>query len=328
MKNIYKIITMNLLIISSLSAFGQVEKKPNLQEDMKVMLSMFKGEFDNFWQVAKEKEDSVKHKHEHIHSIFAPAVAPAFGENVFYVKQYMDGNPKKIYRQRLYAFKADEAEKAIRLDIYSFPVDSLFYDAQQKPEKLKDLTPEKLSMTAGCAVYWKRDGDKFVGYMKDKACTFVSKRTGKRIYITDSLLLDKTQIWIRDEAVDEDGKYVFGNPDKIHHKLKRVTYYKGWISYEKDGKSIFMKDLMFHDQGTKIQVVDKEGNKLPYFVELAQLQYKSGLEILKLAFYEENNPKSFLYGWGSPGTKNIGINLRWLQAGLTKVEVKEDFLGR
>ena len=85
--------------------------------------------------------------------------------------------------------------------------------------------------------------------------------------------------------------------------------------------------LLVERRPTTAAKCPEEGNKLPYFVELAQLQYKSGLEILKLTFYEENNPKSFLYGWGSPGTKNIGINLRWLQAGLTKVEIQPYFLG-
>lgn len=328
MKRIYKKLTFILLVISTLQSQGQTNEANYLSSDMKLMLSMFKGEFDNFWQVSKEKDDSVKNVHEHIHSIFAPVSVPAIGENVFYVKQYMDGNPKKIYRQRLYSFKQDDKEKAIRLDIYSFPVDSLYYDSHLKPEKIKDLTSDKLSITQGCEVYWKRDGEKFLGYMKDKACNVISKRSGKKIYITDSLMLDKSQIWIRDEAVDEDGKYVFGNLDKIPHKLKRVTYYKGWISYEKDGKSVFMNNLIFHDQGTKIQVIDEMGNKLPYFVELAQLQYKSGLEIVKLAFYEVGNKKAFLYSWANPGTKNIGINLRWLQAGLTKIEPQPDFIER
>jgi hypothetical protein len=328
MKKIYSTLLLNALIFSTLPSFGQSKNAPSLASDMKTMLSMFKGEFDNFWQVAKEKDDSVKNTHEHIHSIFAPVSVPSLGENVFYVKQYMDGNPMKIYRQRLYSFKQDEKENAIRLDIYSFPVDSLFYDSLLKPEKIKDLTSEKLTITQGCEVYWKRDGEKFLGYMKDKTCNFISKRSGKKIFINDSLMLDKSQIWIRDEAVDEDGKYVFGNLDKIHHKLKRVTYYKGWISYEKDGKSVFMNNLIFHDQGTKIQVVDEMGNKLPYSVELAQLQYKSGLEIVKLAFYELGNKKAFLYSWANPGTKNIGLNLRWLQAGLTKIEPQPDFLER
>jgi hypothetical protein len=299
-----------------------------LNDDLKTMLNLFEGEFDNYWQTQREKEDKAKYPHEHIHSIFARVSLPAFGENVFYVKQYMDGDPNKIYRQRIYSFKTNEAEKAIQLDIYAFEKDSLYYDAHLKPEKLTGLTPAKMTMTPGCAVYWKRDGEKFIGYMKHRECSFVSKRSGKKIYITDSLMLDKSQIWIRDEAEDENGNYVFGHQEKIPHKLKRVIWYKGWISYEKDDKSIFMKDLYFHDQGNLIRVVDKDGNKLPYQVQLGQLQHANGLETLVLKLWEDGQDRAFAYAWGNPDQKNIGINLRWIQAGLTKLEVQPVYFGK
>jgi hypothetical protein len=249
-----KLKLLYFLLFSSQIAFSQ-----KLNDDLKRMTSIFEGEFDNFWQVQKELNDSAKNVHEHIHSIFAKVDVPAFGKDVFYVKQYMDGNPNKIYRQRLYSFSTNPKENAVQLDIYSFPVDSLYYDSHLKPEKLAEISPEKLTTTKGCEVYWKPNGDKFIGYMKDKACSVVSKRSGKRIYSTDSLILDKEQIWIRDEAVDEDGKYVFGHKEKIPHKLKRVNWYKGWISYEKDGKSVFMTNQIWHDQGTKNPVILKDG---------------------------------------------------------------------
>jgi hypothetical protein len=318
-----KLKLLYFLLFSSQIAFSQ-----KLNDDLKRMTSIFEGEFDNFWQVQKELNDSAKNVHEHIHSIFAKVDVPAFGKDVFYVKQYMDGNPNKIYRQRLYSFSTNPKENAVQLDIYSFPVDSLYYDSHLKPEKLAEISPEKLTTTKGCEVYWKPNGDKFIGYMKDKACSVVSKRSGKRIYITDSLILDKEQIWIRDEAVDEDGKYVFGHKEKIPHKLKRVNWYKGWISYEKDGKSVFMTNQIWHDQGTKNPVILKDGTKTPYSVELGQLQHATGLETLVLKFYEQGQSKAFLYAWGNPLQKNIGINLRWLQAGLTKLDPQPVIYGR
>jgi hypothetical protein len=45
-------------------------------------------------------------------------------------------------------------------------------------------------------VYWRRDGEAFVGYMKDRACNFVSQRSGKRIFIIDSLGLSADEIRI------------------------------------------------------------------------------------------------------------------------------------
>jgi hypothetical protein len=297
-------------------------QKQNLANDLATLKQMFAGEFDNFQQVYKEREDKMPNVHEHIHSIFTPVNLPAFGANVFYVIQYLDGDTSKIYRQRIYVFNEDKMEQAIRLDIYSFAVDSIYYYANQHPEKLDGLTPQQMTNTAGCAVYWKKTGDRFVGYMKDKACNFVSKRSGKKIFVTDSLLLTPNEIWIRDEATDEDGNYVFGHKDKVHHKLKRCTFYKGWILLEKAGlKEDYhaLRGLIWHDQGKRQRLFLEDGKPTKYEVELAAVIYGKDLEVLKLAIYEVGVSKAIMYTWATPGAKNIGINLRWMQVGLTKL---------
>ena len=314
-----------LLSLSSVRLLAQKRaKKPtNLPSELPQLMTLFAGEFDNFEQVHKEKEDKVAEIHEHIHSIFAPVSLPAFGANVLYVKQYMDGNTKKIYRQRLYNFVDDAAEGAVRLDIYSFAVDSLYDDAHLKPEKLANVTPATLTNTPGCAVYWKKTDDKFIGYMKDKACNFVSKRSGKRVFITDSLLLNSNQLWIRDEATDEDGKYVFGHKGHIPHKLKRCHFYKGWFALEKAGLPDDYEsthDLMLHDQGGRQRLMTKDGKPMKYTLELAHVVYGKDQTVLKLALYEEGNPKAIDYTWTSPGAGLIGINMRWFSAGMTRVK--------
>lgn len=298
-------------------------KSQLLEDDLKLMLTWFTGEFDNFQQVWMEKERKYEFPHEHIHSIFAPIKFPGLGENVFYVKQFMDGDPKKMYRQRIYSFSLNKSEKAIQLDIYAFPVDSLFIDLHLYPEKLKGLTAEKLTSYKGCEVYWKKINNEFIGYMKDRTCNFVSKRSGKRIYATDSLKLTQNEIWIRDEATDEEGKYVYGHKAKIHHKLKKCRFYKGWAAIQKEGKEneyFSMRDIVLHDQGQKVQIVDKEGTKTPFWVELSQVVYQSGLPVLKLAIYQEGKEKSIAYTWANPEAKLLGINIRSHQAGFTLIE--------
>lgn len=298
-----------------------------LEADLKQITAMFAGEFDNFQQVWKEREDKSLEVHEHIHSIFFPVKISAFGENVFYVKQYMDGNPQKIYRQRVYSFSINKQEQAIQLDIYSFPVDSLYYDSHLNPSKLAALMPSMMTMTQGCAVYWKREGEAFVGYMKDKACNFVSKRSGKKIFITDSLRLTRDEIWIRDEAFDEDGKYVFGNKAKIHHKLKRCRFFKAWMAVRtnepKEGEKeqyVSIRNVILQDQGGRFQCVGEQDGKLvstKYWAELSQVVYQTGLPVMKFAIYEEGNPKAVAYSWTNPEARQIGINMRSLQGSAT-----------
>jgi CpeT/CpcT family (DUF1001) len=326
-----KITLFTLCLVCALASVAQKNTaKPSLKDDMKLMLQWFEGEFDNFQQVYKEKEEKAANVHEHIHSIFKPVSLPLLGRNVFYVLQYMDGDSTKIYRQRLYSFSENKTENAIQLDIYSFNTDSLYYYAHLQPAKLSGLTISQLSKTDGCEVFWKRtvaatagDPVSFTGYMKEKACNFISKRSGKRIFITDSLKLTTNEIWIRDEAVDENGGYVFGNKDKIPHKLKRCRFYKGWILLEKaglTGEYHQMRNLTWHDQGKRVRLYTEDGKATKYEVELASVLYGSNLEVLKVAIYEVGLSKAVAYAWATPGAKNIGINLRWIQSGLTLVQ--------
>lgn len=305
------------------------KNRSGLKEDLALMMQWFEGEFDNFQQYYLEKEEKVAEPHEHIHSIFKKADLPAFGPNVFYVLQYLDGDSARIYRQRIYQFSEDPAEKAIRLAIYSFAVDSPYYYAHRNPGRLSGLSPQQMTRTDGCDVFWKKDGGAFIGYMKEKACNFISKRSGKRIFITDSLRLTPEEIYIRDEAYDEQGAYVFGHKGKIPHQLKRCHFYRGWILLQKagfDDEYITNRGLIWHDQGKRQRLYAEDGKATKFSFELACViklnAYGPGkhLEVLKLAIYEDGKDKAVAYTWGSPGAKNIGVNMRWVQAGLTKME--------
>jgi CpeT/CpcT family (DUF1001) len=304
-----------------ITMFAQSQK--NSTSDLEKMLAIFEGEFDNFQQVYKEKEDNVKEPHEHIHSIFKKIDLPLLGQYVFYVIQYMDGDTTKIYRQRLYNFTNDKKQQAIKLDIYTFKTDSLFYYSNIYPEKLKRLTMQDINSVKGCSVFWKKVGENFVGYMPPNECHFVSKRSGKTIYATDSLLLNKNEIWIRDEAFDSTGNRIYGRADKVHHKLKRCKFYKGWILLEKAGlKEEYhsMRNLIWHDQGKRQRLYVEDGKASKYEIELAAVVYGKDLEVLKIAIYEIGVSKAIAYGWATPGAKNIGLNLRWMQVGLTLVQ--------
>ena len=325
MKKATLILSLIITIFSPLMA-------QNLTTDLKEICTLFTGEFDNFQQVWQEIEDKTPDSlmHERIHSIFLPVKMPALGDNVFFVKQYMDGDTNNIYRMRVYNLSIDKTENAIRLDIYSFKEkadETRFKSANHTPSVLTDLKPENFTTMAGCGVFWKRENGIFIGSMKSKACNFISKRSNKKVFITDSLKLTANEIWIRDEAEDENGNYIFGHKGKIHHKLVRCRPFKGWISWRteegKDGKedkSVFIGNLKLHDQGWKQRVVLPDGTVTPFTVELSQVIFEKRISVLKLAIYEEGKPKAMMYNWTNPEAERIGINLRWIQVGLTLVK--------
>jgi CpeT/CpcT family (DUF1001) len=295
----------------------------NLDDDLRLMMQWFEGRFDNFQQTVEEKDSKAEFPHERIHSIFSRVKLPQFGENIFYVQQYLDGDPTKIYRQRLYVFTPNKKEKAIELKIYTFDDEKKYVDANLDNAKFADLTMQNLATTAGCEVFWRRDGDKFLGTMKPNACKVVSKRSGKTLIITDDLFLTKDEIWINDQAKDEQGNYVFGNKSGVHHKLKKVRMFEGWTAVLKDGSTDMtgqdapadawdgQRNLMIHDQGETIKINDK------FSAQLAQLTYKNGTKVLKLGIVENASGKTVAYTWANPEAERIGINLRWIQAGFT-----------
>ena len=309
-----------LIVFSAVHIFAQ-----NLKADTTLLMQWFEGRFDNYAQIIEEKEAKAEFPHEWIHSIFARVNLPQFGENVFYVQQYMDGNEAKIYRQRLYVFTPNKREKTIELKIYTFPDEKAVLNAHLDQTKLAGLTSDKLDAPKGCEVYWRlnKTGDKFEGSMKPDACKVVSKRSGKTLIITDDLFLTKDEIWINDQAKDDQGNYVFGNKSGIHHKLKRVRMFDGWTAVLKDGSTEMtgqdapadawdgQRNLMIHDQGGMVKINDK------FSAQLAQLTYKNGTKVLKLGIVDNATGKTVAYTWANPDATRIGINLRWIQAGFT-----------
>jgi hypothetical protein len=305
-----------------LASFLTVSAKGSLEDEMKLFSSWFEGRFDNYAQYYNDKETKFEHPHEHIHSIFKRVNLPSLGKNVFFVQQYLDGDEAKVYRQRLYIFTPDKKEKALKLTIYNFDDEKKYRDSHLDVTKLNGLTMANLTTTPGCEVFWKlnKARDKFEGYMKKDACKVMSKRLNKNIIISDDLYLTKDEIWINDQAKDEQGNYVFGNKSNIHAKLKRVRWFEGWTAILKTGETPMATQdftaaeydgktkIVIHDQGGKVKINDK------YSVELANLQHRSGLWVLTFKVIENASGKAISYTWTNPEAERIGINLRWMQS--------------
>lgn len=305
---------------------GSVSAGESLDADFARFLSWFPGEYDNHEQVWQQKLDGVEHALEHLHHIFSPVAAPSIGENIFFVQQYLDGDPANVYRQRLYRFDIDADEQAIRLTIFSFRDEQRYRDAYLEPSVLRGLTGADLIVRPGCEVYWTFVEDYFKGYMKERACSFVSKRSGKEIFVTDNLRLTPDEIWIRDEAFDADGNRIFGNVDGLHHKNRRVRYFSGWGGVKIAGPGAtadddewhFVERFTLHNEGQIVPIVGKDGQSSGYSIQLAYLTYQNtSRPVLKLGLIDDSTGETIAYSWANPEAEMIGMNLRWAQVGLT-----------
>ena len=298
----------------------------------------FAAEFDNHeqhWQDNIEKEKNPEMQvHEHIHHVFAPLATPALEGTTYFVKQYMDGDPSKVYRQRLYQFIQNKEKGALQLNIYRFNDEAKYADAHLHPELYQTLTKDEITTYPGCEVYWTFNGEYFDGNMGENTCSIVSKRSGKKIFFNDTLRLTDNEIWIADKAADEDGNYVFGNKAGIPHKNRKVVYFTGWGGARiggkdapEDAKWAFNRDLLLHNEGQIVALQDaKTGEKSGYSIQLALLTYQNTFDpIFKLGLIDDATGKTITYIWSDRANPTTGMNLRWMQAGLKVKETRPHF---
>lgn len=328
-----------IVFVSSISSPAAQAKSPDKVTEgsrLPQFLNWFGGEWNNHEQVWLQKGDTANlvdakpvDPIAHTHHIFAPVEAPKIGEHMFYIQQNMDADPAKIYRQRLYRISVDDVENAIKLEIFSYLDEKAFVNAHLKPEMFKDLELTGLKANPGCDVYWRyQEAEKeFIGTMKPGACNFFSQRSQKKIIISDTLKLSESEIWINDQARDEQGGYVFGSKTNTPVKNRKVRYYTGWAVLNRAGKDAKpedkkysnRRDLITHNEGAYLPVLWDDGTPSPYAVQLAQLTYQNTkTAILKLALVDAVTKKSVMYIWGNTDATRLGMNLTWFQVGLTQ----------
>ncbi len=292
-----------------------------LDRDFRRFLEWFPGEYDNMEQVYFNENLNIpeEERHGRVHHIFTPVDLPNFSGETFYVEQYQNDDPTNIYRQRIYSFEKDAKENAIRLTIYIPENAKALVGAHQDPSKLEGLSPSDLITYSGCEVYWTYENSYYHGYMKEGACRVKSRRSGKALVITDDLQLSETSLWIRDEAEDEDGNYVYGNKARVHHKNKKVRHFNCWVSPKKyDGEYGFYNNLAIHDQGGRIWLESEDHERVGLKIRNVDWPMGNNRPSLVLYAYQGDDEENAVsYAWTSPDETRIGINLRWVQASCT-----------
>jgi hypothetical protein len=314
------------IAFAACAAIAAHAENPYLHDDYVRFIEWFPGEYDNHEQVWQEEGEKSAQPHEHIHHIFTPVKIAALGEQVYFVQQTLNDDPENIYRLRAYTLQEDADRSALVMTIYRFKDEAVAKDAYRTPEKLAVLTLDDFTTIPGCEVYWQWHEPHFKGTMVQDACSFVSERSGKRIIVNDDLRLSKDELWIRDVAVDEEGKPVFGDAKRSHHINRKVRYYDGWAAMKRGGKKaeadskdwVGVRGLRLHNEGRTIKLVSDSGEALGYSVQLARLTYQNTTTpILKLALIDDATGKTLSYAWAEPDGKRLGINLGWLQVGFT-----------
>lgn len=323
-----------MLLLATPAAAQPAAAGTVLDRDLALFVSWFEGRFDNELQVFFAPDLNVpdEDRHNRIHSSFRRVAVPGLGAHVFYVEQYADGDPEQVYRQRVYSLRADAEANAIRLDIFA-PADAgPLRGAHRNPALAETLTAEALTpLPDGCAVYWRRQENQFIGSTRRGACRIRSSRSGRTIIVEDDLVLTADAIWIQDRAVDTRGRHVYGNRAGVAHRLRRVRPFECWVSVLRgarhgdsgmgaaDADWFFQRGVLLHDQGGAAVVTTDESPARRLTLKLRRVEWPYGANRPSLTLYvmEEGGDRAVSYAWGEYDAERLGINLRWMQASCT-----------
>ncbi|HEX4479611.1 MAG TPA: hypothetical protein VH082_02285 [Rudaea sp.] len=107
---------------------------------------------------------------------------------------------------------------------------------------------------------------------------------------------------------------------------RRVRFFAGWSAINGGGPKMqttnqdwhTRQDLRASSEGGRVPVRWRDGAASGYSIELVRRTYaERKLSVLQLNVIEDATGQTIDYAWADPSTSNMGINLGWLQIGLT-----------
>ena len=107
---------------------------------------------------------------------------------------------------------------------------------------------------------------------------------------------------------------------------RRIRFFTGWSAINGGGPKMqkanqdwhARKDLRASNEGGRVPIRWRDGAASGYSIELVRRTYaERKLSVLQLDVIEDATGQTIDYAWADPSTSIIGINLGWLQVGLT-----------
>lgn len=133
--------------------------------------------------------------------------------------------------------------------------------------------------------------------------------------------------------LDFDGKHLniqtyadMARGSNAEQSAQRVHWYQGWVAINGAGPDAVVdskdwhmqRNLRIGNQGQDVQIQWRDGNPSGYSLRLESLDYrKRDMQVLRLSLIRDQDGDAVAYAWGDPGAEHIGLNLGWVQIGLS-----------
>lgn len=186
---------LSVFLIAALAYGGESDK------DLDLLVKRMTGTFSS--QAQAEADE----RFYNIHLDMSPIWQDRTDGHWLYVEQAVATSMDKPYRQRVYrVYRAEDGRFCS--EVFSLPNPEKYIGAQHGDKPLADLSPEKLSVREGCAVYLTRNGNKFEGGTHEKDC---SSNLRGATYATSDITVLTDRLVTLDRGWDGEDKQVWGS---------------------------------------------------------------------------------------------------------------------
>jgi hypothetical protein len=327
MRNLISTVVVAVLAATPLRA---QDARTILDQDAARLATLWDGAYDNANQVNEQERAKIPEAgwEGRRHKIFKKVDLPAFGPNVTYVEQYLGEPPTSVYRQRIYAHRADPANNRIITDIYAFKGKDAekALGAHKDSSKLKGFSPVNMEkLPDGCAVFWRATAEGFNGYQYAESCRYTPPGMSENIRLADHIILTPTSLSTHTKMTRDDGSVMQGNPlelPEISYKSRPFSCFLIVRNSDQPGGYERYNDLAIHDQGGEFTVTTKHKEPMTINVWMLNLVTRSaGARPTLMLFAKDEGGKFERMGaFGSADASRLAVTASWGEANCTLVK--------
>ena len=192
--------TPRLAIAAVVLALSACASTPPLPRDaLSEVHDWMQGHYDSSAQAAQDSDYFA------LSLVLAPVLPEMSSSRWLYVEQALAATPERPYRQRVYRLSENAAGEVVS-EVFLLREPERFVRGFERGT-LAELTPDMLEPRAGCAVYFRKQGDVYRGTTRGSDCA--SDLRGARYASAEVEVRDgRLSSW--DRGFDASGKQVWG----------------------------------------------------------------------------------------------------------------------
>ena len=307
-----------LAALAGCEAMAPVGKHPRggTDDPLARLVAGLPGEYDNHEQVAHSRGEAAPTRVQHD------------------VRRVDSGRDAATWLWRLHSLdntaltsiwllRAQATEKGGRVRLVPYrPLDKAVAEAAFGPApKTFKFVAEQWAELAPCALDGVWDEVKFSAAASIEACSALLPGLGEtaallplRLQLEDDMLRVAT---FSDSARGADAIEL----------ARRVRWFDGWAAINGGGPQAkaanqdwhLDRDVRLSSEGGRVALKWRDGSPSGYTLELERTAYpERKLTVLQLNVIDDRSGSSLTYAWTDPQAQAIGVNLGWLQVGLTR----------